>query len=61
MNLLLKVPESIVYVRVGDRPRFGVLPSLSVIVMLAVGDGCLYTDCVLGRYSKLQDLDLVGE
>ena len=45
----------------GDRSLFGVLLSLSVIVMLGVGDGCLYTDWVLGGCSELLDLDLLGE
>ena len=49
------------YVRVGDRSLSGMLLSLSVIVMLGVGDGCLYTDWVLGGCSELQDLDLIGE
>ena len=49
------------YVRVGDRSLFGVLLSLSVIVMPGVGDGCVYTDWVLGECRKLLDLDLVGE
>ena len=35
--------------------------SLSVIVMLGVGDGCLYTDWILGGCSELLDRDLVGE
>ena len=61
MYLLLKIPDSVVYVHVGDRPLSGVLLSLSVIVMLGVGDGCLYTDGVLGGYSELLDLDLVRE
>ena len=61
MYLSLKVPDRLVYVRVGNRPLSGVLLSLSVIVMLGVGDGCLYTDWVLGRCSELLDLDLVGE
>ena len=61
MYLSLKVPDSVVYVRVGDRPQSGVLLSLSVIVMLGVGDGCLYTDWVVCGYSELLDLDLVGE
>ena len=63
MYLSLKVPDRVVYVRVGDRSLSGVLLSLSVIVMLGVGDGCLYTDCVLGGCSELLDLDLqvVGE
>ena len=29
--------------------------------MLGVGDGCLYTDWILGGYSELLDLDLVDE
>ena len=45
----------------GDRPLSGVILSLSVIVMLGVGDGCLYTDWILGGYSELLDRDLVGE
>ena len=49
------------YIRVGDHPLSGVLLSLSVIVMLGVGDGCLYTDWILGECSELLDLDLVGE
>ena len=61
MYLLLKVPDSVVYVSVGDHPLSGVLLSLSVIVMLGVGDGCLNTDWVLGGCSELQDRDLVGE
>ena len=61
MYLSLKVPDSVVYVRVGDGSLSGVLLSLSVIVMLGVGDGCLYTDWVLGGCSELLDLDLVGE
>ena len=61
MYLLLKVPDSVVYVRVGDRPLSGVLLSLSVIVMLGVGDGYLYTNWILGGCSELLDLDLVGE
>ena len=61
MYLSLKVSASVVYVRVGDRPLSGVLHSLSVIVMLGVGDGYLYTDWVLGGCSELLDLDLVGE
>ena len=48
------------YVRVGDRSLSGVLLPLSVIVILGVGDGCLYTDWVLGGCSELLDLDLVG-
>ena len=59
--LSLKVPDSVVYVRVGNRSLSGVLLLLSVIVMLGVGDGCLYTDWVLGGCSELLDLDLVGE
>ena len=39
-----KVPVSVENVHVGDRPLSGVLLSLSVIVMLVLGDGCLYTD-----------------
>ena len=50
-----------VYVRVGDGPLSGVLLPLSVIVMLGVGDGCLYTDWVLGGCSELLDRDLIGE
>ena len=42
----------------GDRPLSGVLLSLSVIVMLGVGDGCLYTDCLLGGCSELWTLIL---
>ena len=61
MYLSLKVPDRVVYVRVGDRSPSGVLLSLSVIVMLGVGDGCLYTDWILGGCSELLDLDLVGE
>ena len=61
MYLSLKVPDSIVYVRVGDCPLSGLLLSLSVIVMLGVGDGCLYTDWVLGGCSEILDLDLIGE
>ena len=49
------------YVRVGDCSLSGVLLSLSVIVMLGVGDGCLYTDWVLGGCSELLDLNLVSE
>ena len=48
------------YFRVGDRSLSGVLLLLSVIVMLGVGDGCLYTDWVLGGCNELLDLDLVG-
>ena len=29
--------------------------------MLGVGDGCLYTDWILGRCRELLDRDLVGE
>ena len=29
--------------------------------MLGVGDGYLYTDCILGGCSELLDLNLVGE
>ena len=47
--------------RVGDRSLSGVLLSLLVIVMLGVGDGCLYTDWILGGCSELLDRDLVGE
>ena len=61
MYLSLKVPDSVVYVRVGERSLSGVLLSLSVIVMLGVGDGCLYTDWILGGCSELLDRDLVGE
>ena len=61
MYLSLKVLERVVYVRVGDRSLSGVLLSLSVIVMLGVGDGCLYTDWILGECSELLDRDLVGE
>ena len=49
------------YVCVGDHSLSGVLLSLSVIVMLGVGDRCLYTDWVLGGCSELLDRDLVGE
>ena len=49
------------YVHVGDRSLSGVLLLLSVIVMLGVGDGCLYTDCILGGCSELLDRYLVGE
>ena len=49
------------YVRVGDHSLSGVLLSLSVIVMLGVGDGCLYTDWILGGCSELLDSDLIGE
>ena len=45
----------------GDRPLSGVLLSLSVIVMLGMGDGCLNTDWILGGCSELLDCDLVGE
>ena len=45
----------------GDRSLSGVLLSPSVIVMLGVGDGCLYTDWILGGCSELLDLDLFGE
>ena len=47
----------------GDRSLSGVLLSLLVIVqvMLGVGDGCLYTDWILGGCSELLDHDLVGE
>ena len=45
----------------GNRSLSGVLLSLSVIVMLGVGDGCLYTDWVLGGCNELLDLDLVSE
>ena len=55
------VPGSVENVCVGDRPLSGVLHSLSVIVMLGVGDGCLYTDWILGECSELLDHDLVGE
>ena len=61
MYLSLKVPDSVVYVRVGDRALSGVLLSLSVIVMLGLGNGCLYTDWVLGGCGELLDSDLVGE
>ena len=61
MYLSLKVPDSVVYVRVADCPLSGMLLSLSVIVMLGVGDGCLYTNWDLGGCSALLDLDLVGE
>ena len=61
MYLSLKVPDSIVYVRVRDHALSSVLLSLSVIVILGVGDGCLYTDLVLGGCSELLDSDLVGE
>ena len=61
MYLSLKVPDSVVYVCVGDRSLSAVLLSLSVIVMLGVGDGCLYTEWVLGGCSDLLDFDLVGE
>ena len=44
-----------------DRPLSGVLFSLSVIVMLGVGDGYLYTDWILGGCSEHLDSDLVGE
>ena len=49
------------YVYVGDHSLSVVLLSLSVIVMLGVGDRCLYTNWVLGGCSELLDLDLVGE
>ena len=49
------------YVCVGDLTLSRVLLSLSVIVMLGVGDGCLYTDWVRGGCSELLDRDLVGE
>ena len=29
--------------------------------MLGVGDGCLYTDWIVGGCSELLDLDLIGE
>ena len=47
----------------GDCSLSGVLLSLSVIVMLGVGDSCLYTDWVLGGCSELEllDRDHVGE
>ena len=48
-------------VRVGDRPLSGILLLCSVIVMLGVGDGCLYTDWILGGCSQLLDCDLVGK
>ena len=46
------------YVRVGDRSLSGVLLSLSDMVMLGVGDGCLYTDWIVGGCSELLDRDL---
>ena len=49
------------YVGVGDYPLSDILPSLSVIVMLGVGNGCLYTDWILGGRCELLDRDLVGE
>ena len=55
------VPDSSVYVHVGDRPVSGVLLSVSVIVILGVGDGCLYTDWIVGGCNELLDLDLVGK
>ena len=61
MYLSLNVPDSVLYVCVGDHSLSGMLLSLLVIVMLGVGARCLYTDCVLGGYSELLDLDLVGE
>ena len=61
MYLSLKVLDRVVYVPVGDHSLSGVLLSLSVIVMLGVGDGCLYTDWILGGCSELLDRDLVGE
>ena len=61
MYLSLKVPDSIVYVCVGNHSLLGVLLSLVVIVMLCVGDRCQYTDWVLGGFSELLDLHLVGE
>ena len=61
MYVSLKVPDSVVYVCVSDRPLSGVLLPLLVIVMLGVGDGYLYIDCFPGGCSKLLDLDLVGE
>ena len=45
----------------GDRSLSRVLLSLSVIVILGVGVGCLYTDWILGVSSELLDRDLVGE
>ena len=57
----LKVPDSVEYIHVGDHPLSGVLLSLSVIVMLGVGDGCLYTDWILGGCSKPRDRDLFGK
>ena len=45
----------------GDRSLSAVLLSLSVLVMLCVGNGCLYTDWVLGGFSELLDRDIVGE
>ena len=44
----------------GDRPLSAVLLLLSVIDMLGVGDGCLYTDWILGGCSELLNRDLVG-
>ena len=61
MYLSLKVPDSVVYVRLADHPLSGILLSLSVIVMLGVGNECLYTDCVLDGCNELLDCDLVGE
>ena len=55
------MPASVENVRVGDRPLSGILFSLLVIVMLGVGDGCLYTDWILDVCSELLDRDLVGE
>ena len=34
---------------------------LLVIVMLGVGDGCLYTDWILGGCNELLERNLVGE
>ena len=49
------------YVCVCDCPLSGVFLSLSVIVILGVGDGSLYNDWILGGYSELLNLDLVCE
>ena len=49
------------YICLGNCPLSGVLLSLSVILILGMGDRCLYTDWVLGGCNELLDLDLVGE
>ena len=49
------------YVHVGDHSLSGVLLLLSVIVLLGVGDGPLYTNFILGGCSELLDPDVVGE